>query len=178
MSYVDEFKKIHDELVSVHDELVGTMMVSRGPVVERSVPVADLADIGFFLRELERHLDEMRKDVAARKDLIERLICLHSVKRMQEGENSGNVVGRFASATPDLGQTPVVPKLGTPEYDDLMREIGVPVGAYKDKLVVPHWKYVKLWIEERLASGLPVPKGVTTRPDYRAKFHRRKKTDG
>lgn len=178
MSHVEQIREVHDRLIQVHDDLVGELMVNRAPIIERKLDVGDLADIGYFLRELERHLDEMRKDCKARKELIARLICLHATMKMQEGEDSGRVVGKYASANPDLGYVPVLPKRGTPEYDDLMASIGVPKEAYADGLVTPHWKHVQEWLEERAASGQDVPKGVTTRPDYRATFHRRKKADG
>ena len=176
MDYRSVFEAIHDSVVQAHEKLVGDLMVMREPIQKGQVPTDVLVDVGFLLREMQRHLDEMRKDAKAREELIGRILCLQSIRAMQGGE-AVSLKGQLATGSPKLGYSPQLPELGTPDYDDLMAFLKVPKEAYGNKLVVPHWKHVQELLNELAEQGKDSPPGVKQKPEYKTIFTRRKKRD-
>lgn len=171
------FTDLHDRAVQLHEDIVGELMVMREPTNKMEVDDGVLVDVGFLLREMERHFDEMRKDVKSRKELIGRLLCLRCIKGMQSGEKV-SLRGELATGSPDLGKVPEIPARGTPQYEELMTFLGVPKEAYENGVVVPHWKHVQELLNELAAQGKDAPPGVGERPDYKMTFTKRRKRNG
>lgn len=142
----------------------------------RAFPHPEMADMGFFARELERLLDDMRKDAKSQKELLGKLLCIDVMQESLEDQgNSDDVIhGKYARAECDMKMEAVLPKKGTPEYRKLLEHFGVSDEAIDHGLFSIHWNWMKEYLTELAQQGKKTPPGVLdTNPSYYAKFVRK-----
>lgn len=135
---------------------------------------ADLADLGFFCREIENTLDDWRKTTKAFK---EKLSSVLAMRIMQDPANlnaetaEDTVRGKFASAKADLKVFAELPKRGTANYDMLLNFFGVKGDT---ELIKPDWQAMKREVTRRAEMGEPQPPGLGKQyPEYTVIYRRK-----
>lgn len=137
----------------------------------------DLTDIGWMLRQIHESLDESRKEVKSRLSMVEMQICAYHTHRVLMGKTKeASTWGNFASAEPNVGQQPKLPKRGTPEYVEFMSYLKIPeelIAGDQPPLSLS-WEGMCEFISKRAEEGNPLPPGIEkTYPVFRATFRRR-----
>jgi hypothetical protein len=121
----------------------------------------ELADVGFLLREAERMLDDARKEMAGRRETIGKKLCVAVTERHLQG---GDLTVRttLCTATPDIKQAPKLPAHGSPEYNKLMQQLGIPPLAAG--LVSLHFVRLQTWLTKLAEDGKNVPVDIKSFP--------------
>jgi len=110
-----------------------------------------LTDSVYALKEAHNALSDMCKEIKRLYSLFERLACMGwSMKGDYEPIRTKHCTG-----SPDLKQTVVTPKAGTPEYEAFREHFGVPEGIP----FRPHWPSMLEAITEDVKNGRPLPPG-------------------
>lgn len=87
----------------------------------------DKVDAGYHLKKAAELFDECRKESNAFQNLLGKLLAFEAIKAATADPTASMVFrGRDASAIPDIKQRFKFPKKGTPEYEALMKKLGVP----------------------------------------------------
>jgi len=135
---------------------------------------SELCDVGFLLRESERWLDDARKEVKAKKELISRILSVKITRRCIEDDSSElRARGELATATPDVKIRPKLPKAGTDEYGQLLTWLGVPAETIGDGLLSVHFKRMSEMLTRMAEEGKQPPPGlVGTYTDSNCVFRR------
>lgn len=135
---------------------------------------SDLADLGFFCREIEKALDDWRKTAKAFK---EKLSSTLAIRIMQDPANlnadtaEDTVYGHYASAKADLKIYAELPKRGTPEYDALLRFFDIKGDT---DLIKPDWQAMKKEVTRRAEMGELQPPGLGKQyPEYTIIYRRK-----
>lgn len=153
-AWVETMRKTHVSLIqfvrNINDALDG-----------REFSDADLVDVGYFLNVLGRQLlDEMRKDVNARRDLIAKLIAARAGAAAGRGENCETMRGEHAMAIPDVKVVPIVPKPGTPEYVAFLGALGVPTEIIDSCVLKVSYEQASELAKRLLQEGRNLPSGL------------------
>ena len=110
-----------------------------------------LCDTIYALKESGKLLEESRKEVDRLVRQLEYEACQLYVMT-SDGEP---VRTEYCTASPDVKQTVITPKKGTPEYEALCRHFNVdPDGPF-----APHWTKMIDHVSAELAAGRPLPPG-------------------
>lgn len=141
---------------------------------------SDLVDCGYLLRQIERVLDEVRKDVKVRKELVGKLLCLLAIRdvaRQANPTNADKVEGSLANGKLDMRMSAMLPKYGTPEFAVAMADLKVPEAA---QLITRFdWKRVEDLVTELSKSGKPIPSWLTrVTPQYSVVYHKKGNANG
>jgi hypothetical protein len=157
------------------DELeMKQMLLQLNPMLQRNaLSVGELCDVGFFLRELEAKLDELRKDCSARRSLIGEIIAQRLTKAFLEDPTGSpkRAEGKYSTGTPDVSTHFRVPKVGSREYGELMRSLGVNAKAIEAGAVRPDFNGLADYAGKVGNREVPSTIGRFTR--YTTTFRRR-----
>lgn len=115
-------KELHDKVFRLYEEIQSAVAMMRR-VVDTMKP-GDLADSGYFLRECEALMDDGRKELKARREYINKLVCRIGLESFSAGGDL-DIPGQYCKAFPDIKQQPNIPRPGSPEYAVLMKGFGV-----------------------------------------------------
>src|SRR5262245_41618553 len=86
-------------MIHAHDACIAGETFQRGGFDESAA-----ADVGYLLRESAKMLDEARKEVNARLDVLSSQLAQTIINRLKGGAGGEMTVrGELASATPDVG---------------------------------------------------------------------------
>lgn len=177
MSFTTELQGIKENLERVVTEMHGCLYRLDQAIKRQDLDDTEKVDVGFLCREFENELDEMRKEVKARKETIGRLIALIVTRESLENPERarGNMRGSLAIAVPDVQMRPRMPKKGTPEWKQLCRTFGLSEEAIEAELFSPHWVHFSEHLTDLAAKGEPIPDGLLgTEPQPQCTFRRRK----
>lgn len=176
MSDSEKLNVLWAELQEVHKRVYDDLAwISRQMKVAGSYSLQELTDIGFLCREMERLLDDWRKDCKARKELAGKLLAKGVLDSAEatDLEASLTVRGELATATPDVSMVAELPKAGTPEFVAYCEFYGIPKDKADNELfpLAIHWKRAQLDLQQRMERGLPQPPGLGKKfPHYFAIF--------
>ncbi|KKN70936.1 hypothetical protein LCGC14_0425380, partial [marine sediment metagenome] len=129
---ISEFLAINEELASLYNLLYGFMSKSTKIIkadrhADQSMSNETMCDFGFFCREAENTLDELRKEVKARKELCGQTIA---IRKTQDSLSDPNiklkVAGQYATGSPDVKMQAKLPKKFTDEYYQITDFFKVP----------------------------------------------------
>ena len=102
----------------------------------------NLADIGYFEREMADLLDHHRKESNSRQESIGEDLCKAIMRRFGTGEGELKARGQYSNASPDVKRQPIIPKRDDPDYDAIMESIGVPADLARRGAVSIHYKHM------------------------------------
>lgn len=95
-------------------------------VKAKSLSPPDAADAGYLLKHSAATLDETRKELSAKVQLIGTILALRASELAINNPGQDLTVrGKYASATPDIKQRPKLPKRGSDAYKRLLQFCGV-----------------------------------------------------
>lgn len=140
----------------------------------------DAVDLGYLLKRVAEDLDEMRKEVDARKRLCDLLICETCATDMMNGGVGSTIVrGKIATGDPDIKSRPKLPAPGTDAYAALLRWCGVdnPL-VIKSGAVSFSWSRTSNLVADMMAQGMEAPGGLLeTYPEAQVTYRATKKKD-
>jgi hypothetical protein len=171
----DELRvRVEDLLMEVYTFTADTL----NGIQSRKFTLEELADLGFLCREIEKSVDETRKEARARKELCGKVIAFVTAQARVADPSKvvDSVRGRFSIATPDVKQIPKIPQPGTPEYLQLMAWLGITDRELLDSGVLS-FKFQELCdlVTKRAQDAKNMPPGITkTWPSFVCEFRRRK----
>lgn len=116
-------REVEDLLMRVRLDL----LAMNDAIRKQERPPGEQADFGYWLRQTELQLDELRKEVKAKRELVGKILAANTIAaNMADSSKDLTVRGEVAMAIPDMAQRISVPKHGTKEYERLARQLGVP----------------------------------------------------
>ena len=145
--FLDEIKNEHENRLSYLRELV-IRIKNEEFTIEESI------DIGFLLRECEKHLDEMRKDFKAHKEAISKQTCYRLSLEEKESSSgklaSGSLRAKFSSNLPHpIRDREKFIKLC--EFFEINTN-NIPLGSIRF-----HWPTIKNHITQCMKDGKELP---------------------
>lgn len=170
---------LRDVLVAFHKEVYDFIAVTHDGVTKMELSMEDLVDMGYLCRDMERYLDEMRKEVKSRKELIGKLLAFHVAQQSLNDTEKLQVTvkGELATGTPDVKLQPKIPEPKTEEFSQLMEYFGLSrdrLAGIEDCLRLS-FNGMRDLVSRLAEEGYPMPPGVVkTWPVYTTTFRRRK----
>ncbi len=155
---MDKTIQIYDSTQLLHRTLIENIIRVRDSLAE--LPLKDMVDIAYALREISRLLDDGRKECAECIKLMERAMCIGWIQQCIQTGSDDPIRGEYAIGTTQTRQMMHIPKRDTEEYESLLSWLGVP----NDGLVRPHWPSMVEHISELLSEGKTPPTGMTGKP--------------
>jgi len=119
--------------------------------IAESADLREIADDIYALKEVEKLLEDARKEIKGISEDLIRQGC-HLYVLAGDGDP---IRTEYCTASPDAKPTVKLPKKDSPEYQQLMDYFGVP----KDAPFSPDWNKMIERVEADLAEGKPCPKG-------------------
>ena len=141
------------------------------------LPIEELADAAYALRESEKYLEDTRKELKATAQTIERFCCL---KYLTDASNTEPIRTEYCTATPDMQTCAKIPKRkdNPAAYEAMMKWLGIdPLlwdygeietenGIEDTEVVSVHWPGFTALLGRLAANGLPLPDGVEVDATY------------
>ncbi len=122
-------------LHTMHQDFFELLRSFNELLTRNNMSQQDMADCGYFLRELEKHLDDMRKDCKAHKELCSKLLSLRICQASLIDDSVSPIVkGQYARARAEVKVLPRLPAKGTPEYADAIQQLGATLDSNLIKL--------------------------------------------
>lgn len=164
----DDVRELVEDLDSLK-RLHSVMYDHASPTVDkvkiRKFSSEELADLGFLFREMEKLLDDWRKDCKARKELISKLLCLQLVKA-----DTDIVQGDLCRAQVDMKMRSDFPSPESEEYFALLRHFGIN----PDDPIRISWKGLGDHCTRLFEQGKSLPPGMKNpKADFLCKFTRK-----
>lgn len=170
---VQNAKQILEKLQGLQLELLEHLFQVTDNVKKGELRLPDLTDIGYFSREVEDLLDEIRKEFKARKELIGRVIAYEVTKNSLNDDAPSSVRGVYAIGTPDVRPIPAIPRAGSPDYELLCNHFGLSKDLTEKGVVQFHFNRLVELVAELQASGKNLPPGITkTTPNFSTVFRK------
>ncbi len=187
---VAEFLQINEEIAGLYTLLYGFMSKNTELIKASNIPggtsigmsYGDLCDFGFFCREAENTLDELRKEVKARKELCGQVIAIRKTQEsLTDPDIKLKVTGQYATGSPDVRMQAKQPsfKVGEPneDYYKLTDYFKVPREVAAMGIFRLSWKATGDFITQLANDGHKPPEGFGKQyPTYVTTFRRRRKT--
>jgi hypothetical protein len=146
------------------------------------------ADHAYAMREIEKFLDDSRKDVAAQRKLAERAAA---IKWSTSPSASDNIKTDYCTATPDIKTVAKIPTIekNPDEYTALMDWLQIDpclrdhgkvldeLGERETEIVSVKWPAFQDYVTRLVAQGYPPPPGVdpgATWKEYVLRIKKRK----
>lgn len=111
----------------------------------------DLVDSIYALKDAHSVLTDVCKEIKKLYELFEKLTCM----AWSQGGDHEPIRTAHCTGSPDLKQTVITPKFGTPEYSMLAEHFGIPEGVP----FRPHWPTMLESISKTLVEGGNIPPG-------------------
>lgn len=180
---IKEFLAINEEIASLYNLLYGFMsknteLIKADRAGSTHMSNENMCDFGFFCREAENTLDELRKEVKARKELCGQVIAIRKTQdSMTDPSVKLKVMGQYATGSPDVKMQAQLPKKFTPEYFALTDYFKVPREVAATGVLRLDWKATGEFVTQLANDGHKPPEGFGKQyPTYVTTFRRRRKT--
>lgn len=95
----------------------------------RNEGVKNLVDQGFLLREIEKRFEEIRKDIKAVREIVDRNLCIKSTMALAEDPDLETIKTDLCYATPKTIRCCQVPSPKSPHYAQMMEFFGADPSA-------------------------------------------------
>jgi len=171
---VEDIKEFLDNVSSTYENTVEQCYRLLSLLQGDSLTEEQLCDMGFMLRETEKFLDDARKEVKAKKEMISKMLAVKITKAyMEDPSREMRARGTMATATPDVHIRPKLPKIGTPEYATLLGWLGVPDASIEGGTLSIHFNRMSEMLTRMAEEGKNPPPGlVGTYTDSNCVFRR------
>ncbi len=155
---------------AVHTAVTG--LSKQLDVTLRTQPsLEEIADAGFALKKAEELLEDIRKNLTTRRQFWERVMCMGWMKR-----NTGEPIRtEHCTVSPKVSFAAVLPRRGSPEYADMLRDLGVSDEVRDKELLKPATSGFMTEVSRRMEEGEDLPPWMTGhREVYGATYLKRK----
>ncbi len=171
-------QKLYEKFVDIHTDVYNYLSETNDEVKGIKLSLGDLVDMGYLCREIEKFMEELRKEIKFRKELCGKVISLAIAK--QNLNDPGKVVerieGELATGTPDVKLQAKLPNRGTEEFHKLLEFLDIPKEMAESKCFKLSWNGMTDLVTQLAEEGKPLPPGVEKSwPIYTTTFRRRKK---
>ena len=166
LDHVQDMKNLVSRFKVEFSSMYSAMSDLDAPLKNHQVSSPDMVDIGFFFREIMTLADDLRKEAKARSELAGKLICLDTI---ETGDTTTR--GQYATGSSEGGVKPSLPRVGSPEHEQLCDLFGVAEG--NREVVRFHWKTIKEQMEQAAQDGKDFPVIIPTTPDFKTVYRRR-----
>lgn len=151
-------KVVYEKLLSVRKDL--------DELNEKS-DLRELADLVYVLRECEKSLEDIRKEVTKTYNHAQKTTCAHWTMDQMTKQDGEPIKTAYCTATPDIKMAAKFPhKLGKEGYDQLMKYLNVPDWVWMREVVRPHWPGLCELYNEVKKKGLPQIPGVDPATEF------------
>lgn len=176
---VERLRQIYTIIDILHQFVYNELSSISVRIKSRQHTNTQIADMGYFLREIETLLNETRKDVSAHLILLSKLLAYQiTLNSINDTSVETIVRGKYARATADVKMRPILPKKGTLEYKAVLSLFNVPEDAVESGVLKLDWNTTSDLLTNLISEGRPLPKGLTeTFPDYRCTFTKIKESN-
>ena len=159
--WVEESKRLLEQAQALHTQMIELHYELDEGIRAGTVSTPDLVDIGFFHRDMENTMREMRSDARKRKETASRLIAYRVAKEsLADPSLTARAAGQYATCVPDAVVRPVMPKSDSLEYQVLLRSLGVPEEMIATKALTPHYEHLGEYLKVLSEQGRPMPRGL------------------
>lgn len=166
-------EKLLRKAMEAHRDIYNALATVKQSVTSES-SCEDLAEYALALRESEKHLDDLRKEVKGYGNNVERLACLRYMEdasRVMKGEP---IRTDMVTATPDMKVNASIPTFEKQpfQYAELMTYLGIDsclwdkgkvlteLGEEHTEVVRVHWPGFQSLITRLKAGGHQLPDGI------------------
>lgn len=165
-----------NELRSYRNRLLGGLSSIDTVLSEEALgDPSTWVDAGYTLQQLERLLDELRKDVGR----VQRRLGVELCRRILDMQERGGtergapmVRGTMASAKATPKITPRLPRSDSPEYAALLHALGVSDGrVIAARVLQVHFKYLSDYLDNLAESGAELPVEVETATEEKVTYY-------
>lgn len=124
--------------------------------------IQDQADLAYVVREIEKLLDDIRKEVGKLERQSHMLSAVLWLKDPTQLNENLWIETDYCKAKPKIEKSPVLPKFKSEpeEYAKMMRFFGVKEEHIPLDILRVHWKNMKEFINGRLVEGYSTPPGI------------------
>ena len=173
---IKEFVGVREQVQLLYNLVYGFLGKNNELIKSKQLKSEELCDFGFICRELENILDELRKEVKARKELCGSIIAYRLVQAaITDPSISMKVKGQFATGIPDVKMQAGLPKKFTDEYYQITDHFKVPRAVAESGVLRLDWKQVTEFLTKQMNDGKPIPKGFGRQyPLYVTVYRKRK----
>jgi len=173
---IKEFVNVREQVQLLYNLVYGFLAKNNELIKSKQLKNEELCDFGFICRELENILDELRKEVKARKELCGSIIAYRLVQAsIQDPSIKMKVQGQFASGTPDVKMQAALPHKFTDEYYQITDYLKVPRDVASSGVLRLDWKQVTEFLTKRMNEGKEIPPGFGKQyPLYTTTYRKRK----
>jgi hypothetical protein len=150
------FKTLLGRMTDLELELKQMLLQLNPMLRENKLTDGQLSDVGFFLREVEDKMNELRKDAAARRSLIGEILCMKLTKAfLADSSTELRAEGEYSTGYPDTTTHFRLPKKGSKEYGELMRSLGLKEAAIKVGVVKADFNGLAEYAQEMGVKEIP-----------------------
>jgi hypothetical protein len=129
----------------------------------RGMTIEELTDLGYFFNEVTQLLEDLRKEIARRHEVVKQVVCMAASQRAATtGSAVEPVRTDYTTATPRIKTHVRLPKRHKdPEtYDQIMTGLDVPIGLVQSGVFQLNWNAMADYLDTLKKQGLPLPKGL------------------
>jgi len=173
---IKEFVGVREQVQLLYNLVYGFLAKNNEQIKSKQLASEELCDFGFICRDLENILDELRKELKARKELCGQIIAFRKTQEsIQDPSISMKVQGQFATGTPDVKMQAALPHKFTDEYYQITDYLGVPRDVASSGVLRLDWKRVTEFLTQLTRDGKQIPEGFGKQyPSYVTVYRKRK----
>lgn len=147
--------------------------------------IEDQADLAYVVREIEKLLDDVRKEIGKlerQSHMLTSVLYLKSPDSVEIATSLNSTLWietEYCKAKPTIQKSPIIPKLKNEpaEYIKMMAYFGVGPDIAELDIVRVHWPNLKIHINDLLKVGKPTPPGINPEAmftDYTLQIRKKK----
>lgn len=147
----------------LHAELYEFLAMVRDASKQGIIRNQDIVDILFLFKKSVELTEDIRKEVNAVSDIMEKVACMLWVQQnANDPESAEPIRGKLATGTPDTSVIVSLPrKEREPEaYRALMEHLKVPMEHEASGVLKIHWPSFMEWVTTLQEQGKPLPPGI------------------
>jgi len=149
-----DFQQILAYISIDHEQKLTVLRSLISKLKDEELTLTEMVDIGYLLRECEKHLDEMRKDFKAHKEKIGKVVC-HVLALQDRFSHSGELAtgsakASYHSAIPHPEHQPEA-------FAKICEWFNIDVGTGPVGAMRFHWPTIKKYITDAMERGEELP---------------------
>jgi hypothetical protein len=172
---IENLKLIEKDAAVFYQRMRSTVLSLSARARGSDFTKKELVDISYLLRETRGQFEEIRKDLDANKNLIDRICCLmvltDSLAKMDADDSVRTLM---TTAKPKYSKTVTLPKKDTIEHQAMMNYFGISIEGQLLGVADVSWKRVCAHVTQLCELGKPVPNFLPKVFDTYAMIHRTK----
>jgi len=175
LNRVEQMQEKLAQFNTVYSDIRGLVLGIAEEAKSNRLSQLELCDIGFLSREIVKICEEMRKDINAMKELVDKVLC---TKIMLDAVNSTSkddtVRTELCSGKPHIKKIVRVPAKDSPEYTQMLQFFGVKPEDIDKGVLRVSYSALCAFVTEQAELGKQTPEFIPQVYDYFTITHRKK----